>query len=149
MISDLENGRRRYVTTAELIVLAVALDTSPVMLVYPAPYGDELIEALPGVEASKYVAAEWFSASRWFGVAEKQDDDPVGRWQANTETLYQRRRLDELIATRDEMDNPEHIAVLNRQIKAICERLGIRTPTGDDVVLLIEDDKLTDTSNDA
>lgn len=139
-IANYESGRKQSLDIAELIVLAVALDTSPVTLVYPGPYDDQTIEALPGVEASKFVAAEWFSAARWFGMAQKPGDDPVGRWHANTETLNQRRHLDELIATRDEMDNPEHIAVLNRQIKSVCEQLGIKIPTDDEVQIVIEDD---------
>jgi hypothetical protein len=150
VIAKLDSGHRGSVLSlAELIVLAAALDTSRVVLAYPGPYGDELIETLPGVEASNYAAAEWFSANRWFGMAEKPGDDPVGRWHANIEPLRQRRHLDELIATRDEMDNPEHIAVLNRQIKAICLRLGIRIPTDDDVVLLNVDEKPANGSNDA
>ena len=96
VISDLENGRRRYVTTAELIVLAVALDTSPVMLVYPGPYGDELVEAIPGIKASKFIAAEWFSGITWFGVAEKSGDDPVARWDAAVDELTLNRRLADL-----------------------------------------------------
>lgn len=65
-IADLENGRRRYVTTAELIILAAALNTSPVALVYPNPSDDvaELIEVLPGVEVTGLQAAQWFSGIR-------------------------------------------------------------------------------------
>ena len=59
VISDLELGRRRYVTSAELIVLAAALDTAPITLLYPPPY-DETIELMPGVEESKIGAVEWF-----------------------------------------------------------------------------------------
>lgn len=46
-ISDLENGRRRYVTTAELVVLALALDTAPIALMYPGPYFDRKIRLAP------------------------------------------------------------------------------------------------------
>jgi hypothetical protein len=47
-IADLENGRRRYVTTAELLVLAEALNTAAVALVYSGPYHQDT-EVLPGV----------------------------------------------------------------------------------------------------
>lgn len=60
VISDLETGRRRYLTTAELSVIAAALNVAPVALVYPGPY-DELIEALPDIEMPKLAAAQWFS----------------------------------------------------------------------------------------
>jgi hypothetical protein len=59
VISDLENGRRRYVTSAELIVLAAALNTSLIALMLPPPY-DEEIEMLPGVPVPKLVAVEIF-----------------------------------------------------------------------------------------
>ena len=46
VIADLENGRRRYVTIAELTVLAYALNTAPIALLFPPPL-DEKIWALP------------------------------------------------------------------------------------------------------
>lgn len=144
VISDLENGRRRYVTTAELITLAAALNTSPVVLVYPGPYQNK-VEILPGRHAGEFNAAEWFSGTySYLGNDEPGPaEDPAEQWRANTETLHQWRHLDELMATRDEMDNPEHIAVLNRQIKAICERLRITIPT-DEVALHGVNEKPTD-----
>lgn len=59
-IADLENGRRRFVTTAELVILAVALDTPPVCLVYPGPY-DNSIEIVPDRQGAEFDAAQWFS----------------------------------------------------------------------------------------
>lgn len=60
VISDLEVGRRRYITTAELTVLAAALSTAPVNLVYPGPYGDE-VRVLPNESVTELIAAQWFS----------------------------------------------------------------------------------------
>lgn len=60
VITDLENGRRKYVTTAELTVLAYALGTSPVGLLFPPPYDDEQIDLLPGWSTTKLVALEAF-----------------------------------------------------------------------------------------
>lgn len=131
-ISDLENGRRRYVTTAELTILAAALNTSPVALVYPGPY-QSAVEILPGRNTGQFNAAEWFSGvysylgSDGLGAPE----DPVELWRANTETLRLWRELDELMITQAQMDNSEYLAVLSRQIKAISEKLGIRIPTND------------------
>lgn len=65
VISDLELGRRRYVTTAELIVLARALDTAPIALLYPAPYRDR-IQALPTPEGSELSEVEKILAVQWF-----------------------------------------------------------------------------------
>lgn len=143
-IANYESGRKQSLDIAELIVIAAALNTSPVALVYPGPYQSET-EILPGRKAGEFNAAQWFSGIYSYlgndgpGAAE----DPAEQWRANTETLYQWRHLDELIATRDEMDNPEHIGVLNRQIKAICERLGIGIPTDDDVILTGVDEDST------
>lgn len=58
-ISELENGRRRYVTTAEIAVLAEALETAPIALIYPPRY-DTPVERLPGVKTEKLSAVEWF-----------------------------------------------------------------------------------------
>lgn len=62
-ITDLENGRRRFVTTAELVILAVALNTAPVVLVYPGPYRKS-VEIVPGLKRPELVAAEWFSGNK-------------------------------------------------------------------------------------
>jgi hypothetical protein len=59
-ITDLENRRRKHVTTAELTVLAAALNTSPVALMFPGPY-NETVEVLPGLEARELRAVQWFS----------------------------------------------------------------------------------------
>ena len=59
-ISELENGKRKYVSTAELAILLWALDTAPAALLYPPPYRDE-VEVLPGQSSTSWSAAEWFS----------------------------------------------------------------------------------------
>ncbi|MFN3003253.1 helix-turn-helix domain-containing protein [Mycolicibacterium wolinskyi] len=130
-ISDLENGRRRYVTTAELVVLAAALNTSPVVLIYPAPY-DEMIEVLPGVEASKFTAAEWFSAKTWFGVAEKPGDDPVAKWQDAVNKLNLNRRLADLQQQRtraqleamDTDSTPENLTLYHSRLKLLDDSIA-------------------------
>lgn len=60
VIADLENGRRKYVTTAEMIVLAYALQTSPVGLLFPPPYDDEQVDLMPDWPMTKLAAAEAF-----------------------------------------------------------------------------------------
>ncbi|MGV0715202.1 cephalosporin hydroxylase family protein [Mycolicibacterium sp. XJ662] len=59
-ISELEGHQRTYVSTAELAVLAKALDTAPIALLYPPSHSTEL-EVLPGTDATSWSAAEWFS----------------------------------------------------------------------------------------
>lgn len=68
LITDIELGRRRYVTTSELIVLAAALDTAPMLLLYPPPYSDD-IEALPGRSRRKYDAVQDFTGHIEPGVS--------------------------------------------------------------------------------
>lgn len=131
-ISDLENGRRRYVTTAELVILAASLNTSPVNLVYPGPY-DLQVELMPGWSVFEYDAAEWFSGiqSHLFGADELITNQPDmlekfqqwNLWETNTETLNQWRELKELIITRNNMDSPDHIAAVSRQIRSVEDRL--------------------------
>jgi hypothetical protein len=78
VISDLEVGRRRYLTTAELIVIALALDTAPIALLYPPPYLDK-VQAFPPrgdggpVDVTKVWAVQWFS-----GLANGVDADGTG-----------------------------------------------------------------------
>lgn len=74
VISDLEVGRRRYVTVPELMVLALALNTAPIALLYPEPY-NEKIQVLPGNdnEFTKIFAVQWFS-----GLTGGVDSDGVG-----------------------------------------------------------------------
>lgn len=67
-ISEVENGRRSYVTTAELVILARALETAPVALLYPPPYSAE-VELAPGETVTRWTATEWFSGRLPEGAA--------------------------------------------------------------------------------
>ncbi|ORV83479.1 hypothetical protein AWC11_22005 [Mycobacterium interjectum] len=103
-------------TTAELIVLALALDTVPLALLYPAPYLDK-IQAFPGnLEVTKIWAAQWFS-----GLASGVDADGAGnlvqlellsamRADSNLKALQRARSAQKL----DEVQL-ERIAELNRK----------------------------------
>ncbi len=106
-ITDLENGRRRYVTTSELTVLAAALNTSPINLLYPGPY-DREIEFLPGVQYAEFNAAQWFCGVSWRQFADAELDHRVDErsvekvnalrdeWFQNITPLKLWRRLFEL-----------------------------------------------------
>ncbi|NKY17516.1 DNA-binding protein [Tsukamurella spumae] len=67
-ISELETGRRKHVTVAELSVLAAALDTAPVALLYPGPY-DAPVDVLPEVRVTELDAVQWFSGVRTIAYA--------------------------------------------------------------------------------
>ncbi len=59
-ISEIESGRRKSITVADLVILAAALDTVPIALIYPGPY-DADIRALPKAELPQIWAVRWFA----------------------------------------------------------------------------------------
>lgn len=91
VIADLENGRRRHVTTAELIVLAAALDTAPITLLYPPPY-DEMIELVPDVMEPKTGAVDWFCADL-NAIKYRPRKGPVDDFHNRTQPLYAARAV--------------------------------------------------------
>ena len=101
VISDLEIGRRRYVTTAELIVLALALDTAPIALMYPAPYLDK-IQALPARDGGRARELETILAVQWFSGLPGLDLDHLG------------------MPIVDQMNYQSHLLALNRARKAFA-----------------------------
>jgi transcriptional regulator with XRE-family HTH domain len=72
VLSNLENGRRESVSVAELIVLARALQTSPLQLAMPVGR-QETIELTPGEQVAVWDAARWFTGELWL------DHDPPVR----------------------------------------------------------------------
>jgi len=59
-IHELETGKRKSISTAELSVLAWALKVPPVQLLYPdMPDGE--VEIVPEVEKPSIEAVQWFS----------------------------------------------------------------------------------------
>lgn len=142
VISDLEVGRRRYVTTAELIVLAMALETAPVALMYPAPYLDK-IQLFPTldsagfpVEVTKLIAAQWFS-----GLASGVDADGTGQvmslplisamnMNSNLRALQRARRIQLLDEQRIEkraglQDNNLETETVTKLMAQIAELTGV------------------------
>jgi transcriptional regulator with XRE-family HTH domain len=59
VLARLEHGRRASVSTAELAVVAAALETAPVLLLYPIGTA-ETAEFLPGKSAAPWDAARWW-----------------------------------------------------------------------------------------
>lgn len=68
-ITKLEGGKRQAITPAEVMVIAAALEVSPLELVIPAGY-EEPVEVLPGLQLPGLAAARWFAGQRellWLG----------------------------------------------------------------------------------
>ena len=137
MISDLENGRRRHVTTAELILLAAALNTSPVTLVYPGPY-DAGANVLPKRDAVEFDAAQWFSGLGYWGAIELgEPGGEVARedgkeWVAHTRKLRLSRELEAverakrlLMRHADFERDGQQIAFYDSQIQWLRTELGM------------------------
>ena len=93
-ISELENHKRKLVSTAELVVLARALDTAPLVLLYPPPYSAEL-DMLPDVNKTSWVAAEWFSGMNDVGSRADFTDD-VAAYDRNLAPLRAAAKISEL-----------------------------------------------------
>lgn len=84
-ISELEGdeGRRKHVTTAELAILAAALNVPPIVLLYPGPDYGEYIDVLPGRPVRKIDAVQWFS-----GIANHPFTNAQGAERAHVHTEY-------------------------------------------------------------
>jgi transcriptional regulator with XRE-family HTH domain len=90
-VTDLENGRRRFVTTAELMVLARALNTTPIALLYADPLGPEVEMMLPGVKATETFALQWFSGFVDIPSAAVADDS--AEYRRNLQRLQTARQI--------------------------------------------------------
>ncbi|AUN39986.1 helix-turn-helix domain-containing protein [Tsukamurella tyrosinosolvens] len=105
VISDLETGRKQTLDVTELLVLAGALNVSPVSLVFPGPY-DEAVEVVPEVRVSQFNAAQWFAGNDYW-IPESPGAIPIpvfpdgltmadagGMWGLNMRTLASWQELE-------------------------------------------------------
>lgn len=143
-ISELENNKRKYVTTAELCVLAIALEVPPLYLLYP-DQPDGSVEVAPGVETSSIVAATWFSGENINPSSEEweevfgSNEPPAPRLLSLSRKRFQ--LADELkgkVETIGDLRGPEHanarrnftaeVTLIREQIKEVDRQ--IRTIEG-------------------
>jgi hypothetical protein len=91
-ISELESGKRKSVSTAELCLLAWALKVPPVRLLYPN-LPDGPVEIIPGKTVPSIEAATWFSGETTYMPklpetnVRNAADDP--KWRAAAEEAVQ------------------------------------------------------------
>lgn len=76
-IHDLESGTRKFVSTAELAVLAWALKVPPLRLLYP-DLPDGPVEMIPGMDKPSIEAVMWWSGEVVYMPV--GPDDPTQRW---------------------------------------------------------------------
>jgi transcriptional regulator with XRE-family HTH domain len=81
-IVNLETGRKESLSVQELVAIALALDTPPVMLLYPL---DRDVEIAPGEPRNPLHAIEWF-AGKWGAAtaSEITDSDRLVAHQLHT-----------------------------------------------------------------
>lgn len=82
-----------------LLQLASALNSSPVSLMYPNPSDElsNLVEMLPGVETTGFVAAQWFSGhDPGPGSGVKVEPQRRAEWRENTRLLRLWREIYDL-----------------------------------------------------
>lgn len=96
VVADIENGRRKFITVTELMLLARALNTAPILLIYPGPYRDKT-EFLPGATATQMWALKWFSAGIAEWGEESISDDSVAHERDTYQSNVRRFRMAEAI----------------------------------------------------
>ena len=111
VIADLENGRRRHVTIPEMLVLAAALETAPIALLFPPPL-DEEVWALPRLGMTRFMAAEEFCGSDEGGLAAP-------------ENLRALRRARDIAAAKG---TQRSLLGMLQELEQIPERLGYDNP---------------------
>jgi hypothetical protein len=96
VLANLESGRRETVSVAEVLVLAAALDVSPLELIFPVGF-DTQMEVLPGRVIDPLGAMRWFTGE-W--ALDVYDAAPVlrqPRTSAEQSSPYLVKHHDELI----------------------------------------------------
>jgi hypothetical protein len=87
-ISEIETGRRKSITVADLILLAWALRVPPIRLLYPK-LPDGPVEVVPGRSEPSIRAATWFSGEEPFisYIGAKADAADPDEWDRKRQEL--------------------------------------------------------------
>jgi len=116
-VADIENGRRKFITVAELLAIACALNAAPLMLVFPGPYaGFELVDGLPVAPGGTPIGvAPKSEAINWF-CGETLNDRLISNFAAyeeNRRPLSEARELQQLERERNSIE---------RELRSFVER---------------------------
>lgn len=109
VLARLEHGRRESVSTAELAVIAAALETAPVLLLYPVGLA-ETVEFLPGKLAPPYDAARW-----WDGEASLSDGGDIERAARRAPVMLFRDHAQVLAGLDDDVTEAGYASARRRQ----------------------------------
>jgi transcriptional regulator with XRE-family HTH domain len=139
VLADLENGRRLWVGVTEVMVLARALNTTPVGLIYPDPCAAN-VEMLPGVPASGPFALQWFTGHLDGGPARAAAADDLTAYDRNLRGVQLARQIWELQERQAALMKAElradakersawvdAIADLERRVGAVMQEYGALT----------------------
>jgi hypothetical protein len=142
VLADLENGRRRHITTAEVMVLAYALNTAPLALLYPAPYWDKIhVFPTPTFEMPKIWAAQWFSGEVGAGPDVPFDED--GRYIQTSIVDEMNRRANLLALSRARkavaLDDLKHQKAAELRRKRHYKSTGEIAVSDEEIVELVAD----------
>lgn len=136
-IANYESGRKKNLDIAELLVIAAALNTSPVNLVFPGPY-DAQVEFLPGRHVPELAAADWFSGieppeslvgMRLAGQERLPFHGDWSQWDDNTAFLQLGRTLGELEQMRGDFlsdhDRNNLSDIAAKQLKSVEDQIRL------------------------
>ena len=109
VLARLEHGRRESVSTAELAVIAAALEAAPVLLQYPVGVA-ESAEYLPGKLAPPYDAARW-----WGGEAGLSKDGDIAAGSRRAPVILFRDHAQVLAELDDSVTEASYARARRRQ----------------------------------
>jgi transcriptional regulator with XRE-family HTH domain len=147
-LGKIEAGDRTP-TVDEIAVLAIALNTSPVMLLFGPQLAEGPVEVLPGLRTAA------MHALRWFSGMEPITEDSAGAYRRSHESLQAVRHLMEARALIPVFTKSLHEAIAQNgspeRIEAAQSHLALRQEMLDDIERdvrdrgLILDDDASDT----
>lgn len=104
VIAKLEKGLRQTITVPDVLVLAQALEVSPLLLLLPLGEADS-VEIRPGVEVATVDTLRWFlgerplPGTRWEGLDTEDGSPTIASFQVHQQTVerftgYRREALE-------------------------------------------------------
>ncbi len=117
-IANYESGRKQSLDVAELLVIAAALDTAPVCLVFPGPYRDDVQIFPESVDFPELLAAQWFSGLAW-AISDIPFNDEAQAVRVSRDLDAYERNLEPLRLARERLELEERRNTLWRNLRLI------------------------------